>query len=331
MYEFYLKDYKEELESEVNKQSSKLSEQEKQEKIKQRKKTIKSIGIVGTILPLIVSINFLILLITIGAEDTVAIYAFTSVIMFVVALCFLAYTIINLKKTDTQHLRDKIVSEVCVDVRKRIMNKVDKLNSDNPDIENFEITKSIKFKTLTNRNERIFIDNENKKFVFKFENGFTKHYSFKDLISYEINENKNSVVKGTAGKAFVGGLFFGLEGMIIGGNMSRKVDEICDNLQLVIRLNDIEAPQVVINYIENHKVNKVDETYRTMKTNLQEICSNLEFIMNNKSLEQSISNTKQEETKSKKEQLEELKSMLDEGLITQEDYDKKKNQILGIN
>ena len=53
--------------------------------------------------------------------------------------------------------------------------------------------------------------------------------------------------------------------------------------------------------------------------------------MNNKSLEQSITNTKQEETKSKKEQLEELKSMLDEGLITQEDYDKKKNQILGLN
>jgi len=330
MYEFYLKDYKEELEAEVKKQTSNLSEQEKQEKIKQRKKTIKSIGIVGTALPMIVSINFLIMLLTIGTEDTTAVYAFTSVVMFVVALCFLAYMIINFKKTDSQHLRDKIVSEVCTEVRQRVMNHADRLNSANPSIENFEITKSIKFKTLTDRNERLFIDNESKKFVFKFENRFTKHYSFKDLISYEINENKNSVVKGTAGKAFVGGLFFGLEGMIIGGNMSRKVDEICDNLQLVIKLNDIETPQVVINYIENHKINKVDETYKAMKANLQEICSNLEFIMNNKSLEQSVSNTKQEETKSNKEQLKELKSMLDEKLITQEDYDKKKNQILGI-
>ena len=35
-------------------------------------------------------------------------------------------------------------------------------------------------------------------------------------------------------------------------------------------------------------------------------------------------------SKSKKEQLQELKEMLDDGLITQEDFEQKKKQILGL-
>lgn len=49
-------------------------------------------------------------------------------------------------------------------------------------------------------------------------------------------------------------------------------------------------------------------------------------------LEQS-STAKQEEShvkKSNKEQLQELKEMLDDGLITQEDFEQKKKQILGL-
>ena len=70
-----------------------------------------------------------------------------------------------------------------------------------------------------------------------------------------------------------------------------------------------------------------------MKSNLQSVCSILEFMLNEKTLEQS-STVKQEEkvvaTKSTKEQLQELKEMLDDGLITQEDFEQKKKQILGL-
>ena len=52
-----------------------------------------------------------------------------------------------------------------------------------------------------------------------------------------------------------------------------------------------------------------------------------------KTLEQSAMIKQEEkgiETKSNKEQLQELKEMLDDGLITQEDFEQKKKQILGL-
>ncbi len=56
-------------------------------------------------------------------------------------------------------------------------------------------------------------------------------------------------------------------------------------------------------------------------------------MINKKSLEQAIDGKKQEvivKVKTSKEQLQELKEMLDDGLITQEDFDQKKKQILGL-
>ena len=71
-----------------------------------------------------------------------------------------------------------------------------------------------------------------------------------------------------------------------------------------------------------------------MKSNLQSLCSMLEYMLNQKTLEQSSSMIKCEETTStktsSKEQMQELKEMLDDGLITQEDYEQKKKQIIGL-
>lgn len=320
----YLENYEEELDSEVNLQISKLNEQEKQEKINAQKKKIKTIGITGSVISGCLSILFLILIICFIKDETTVIYPLLCIQFFALFIGFLIYTIVKLKQKDDTLLHDKIVSEVYVKVRNRIINKTEQL-AGYPKIENFTITKSIKFKTLTDKNERMFIDNNDKKFIFKFENGYSKQYSFQDLLSYDINENNKNVVKGTAGKSLIGGLFFGLEGMIIGGNMSKKIDDICDNLQLIIRLNDIDTPQVVINYL-NNKVNKNSDAYKSMKSNLQEISSNLEYILNNRSVEKQTENN----LASKKEQLKELKELLDEGLITQEDFNKKKDQILNI-
>ena len=114
--------------------------------------------------------------------------------------------------------------------------------------------------------------------------------------------------------------------------MGRKINEKCNQLKLIIRLNDFNCPQIVITYVDNVDWDKNGWTYRNMKENLQSVCSMLEFMLNEKTLEQS-STVKQEEShakKSNKEQLQELKEMLDDGLITQEDFEQKKKQILGL-
>ena len=131
----------------------------------------------------------------------------------------------------------------------------------------------------------------------------------------------------------IGGAFFGLGGAIVGGSRSRSVNEKCNQLKLILRVNDFNCPEIVIIYVNNVDVDKNSSIYKNMKSNLQSVCSMLEYMLNEHTLEQS-SAVKQEEKNlvntSSKEQLKELKEMLDDGLITQEDYEQKKKQILGL-
>ena len=82
----------------------------------------------------------------------------------------------------------------------------------------------------------------------------------------------------------------------------------------------------------NIETNKNSEIYKNAISLAQEICGTLEYAMNQKTLQESSSSNdvQQKQEPSNKEQLKELKEMLDEGLITQEEFDKKKKQILGL-
>ena len=179
---------------------------------------------------------------------------------------------------------------------------------------------------------KFLVDNTNKKFIYQKNRVYSKTYKFSDIISYEVYENGKQQVQGRAGAALIGGAFFGLGGLIVGSSMSRNINEKCNQLRLIIRLNDFEYPQIVITYVDNVELDKLGADYRYMKEDIQALCSMLEFMLNEKTLEESFT-VKQEEShtkKSNKEQLQELKEMLDDGLITQEDFEQKKKQILDL-
>jgi hypothetical protein len=180
---------------------------------------------------------------------------------------------------------------------------------------------------------KLLIDNQNKKFIYQKGKTHSKTYSFSDLINYEVYENGKSQVQGRAGSALIGGVFFGLGGLIVGSSMSRNINEKCNQLKLILRVKDFNCPEIVITYVNNVDVDKNSSIYKNMKSNLQSVCSMLEYMLNENTLEQS-SAVKQEEkipvNASSKEQLKELKEMLDDELITQEDYEQKKKQILGL-
>ena len=198
---------------------------------------------------------------------------------------------------------------------------------------NFTISKEIPILASGWSSTKLLIDNQNKKFIYKKGKSFSKTYKFSDLINYEVYENGKSQVHGRAGSALIGGAFFGLGGLIVGSSMSRNINEKCNQLKLIIRLNDFDCPQIVITYVDNVDWDKNGWTYRNMKENLQSVCSMLEFMLNEKTLEQSSTVKQEEKTseqKSQKEQLQELKEMLDDGLINQEDFEQKKKQILGL-
>ena len=189
--------------------------------------------------------------------------------------------------------------------------------------------------------QKIFFDVSNKKFVVQFSyHGIgTKNssetspiYNFSDIINYEVVENGKKIVQSSAGEALIGGFFFGVTGAIVGGNIKKEINDICTQLQLYIHVNNFDKPQIVLTFIQDTMCEKDSHIYRSAKTNLQAICSQLEYIINAKTLEQSAKFQTPNGTteKSPKEQLQELKEMLDSGLITTEDYEQKKKQILGL-
>ena len=177
--------------------------------------------------------------------------------------------------------------------------------------------------------ENIFIvDNKKKKWILL--NHFEQEiiYDFSLVSSYEIYEDGNSVVKGSAGRALIGGAFFGITGAIIGGSGRRKIENNCNELKLLIRLNEINSPLIELVAINSPTI-KDGVRYKNSIKSLQEICACFEYMINNKTLEESATIKKEQpKIKSKKEHLLELKELLDEGLITEEDFNKKKQEIL---
>ncbi len=200
-----------------------------------------------------------------------------------------------------------------------------------PEEENFKIEQKVPFCIERGVNPYLFIDNERRKFIIQAMSMRTKTYRFEDILDFEIYENNNSVVKGTAGKTLIGGTFFGLTGALVGGNMSRGIKTTCNTLYLIIRVKDIEDPHLVISYVKDGNIDKNTDAYKKMQQNLQEVCSFLEYMA--KGVEEKQNESKEEtktQTNSKKAQLQELKELLDDGLINQEEFEEKKRRILDL-
>lgn len=331
---------KEEIDKLAKQEYAKLSADEANEIGTNYKKSGIKIGVIGSLVSL--AILAIAIICTVFLEDAMLFFVivdtlsfFTIVAMIVVAITFKNLTI---EEATLSQLRKKVAKEnnfTAQDALSQILH------------ENFTVTKSIKINNGSWDSSELFIDMEHRKFIIQYDKVLSKAYNFSDLINYEVYENGMSKVKGRAGSALIGGAFFGLAGLIIGSSMSRKIDENCEQLKLIIRINDIDFPQIVLTYIENTNINKTSSQYKNMKQNIQAICSELEFMMNATSLEQSANfrqaeapssvpdkphteQPEQTEKQSLKDKLKELKELLDEGLISEDDYELKKKNILNL-
>ena len=153
-------------------------------------------------------------------------------------------------------------------------------------------------------------------------------YSFDDILDFELIEDGNSITKGGTGRAIAGGLLFGGIGAIVGGaTAKRKTKSTCTRLQIKITLNNISNPMVYVNLITTET--KTDSLiYKTAYGSAQNIMSVLQIICANN---QSISeNTSVASSISSADEIIKYKQLLDQGIITQEEFNEKKKQLLGL-
>ncbi|BAK55890.1 hypothetical protein SFBM_0110 [Candidatus Arthromitus sp. SFB-mouse-Japan] len=182
------------------------------------------------------------------------------------------------------------------------------------DLDSFTVTKSVSF--------YLEVDEKNKKFLAPLSK--RKIYDFSQLVDFELLEDGESLAKGGLGRALVGGALFGGVGAIVGGvTGKRKGKNICNSLRIKITLDDISDPVLYIDFI-NVRTDTNNPFYKNIFNSAQECLSILQVISNNTpdvSVDTGVSSA---------DEILKFKDLLDKGVITQEEFDLKKKDLLGL-
>ena len=175
---------------------------------------------------------------------------------------------------------------------------------------------------------KLIVSSSEMKFQVMQDNKFSKIYTGKDLKDYEIKVDNEIVVtsktktKKGAGKAIAGGLLFGEAGAIAGavaGNSKSTTTESQKEIHhytLVLKVNDMMKPSFVI---ELPSLEVAEEVTATL------------MLLCNQTEEEAVVETPKEPkpvVTDKYEELKKLKELLDAGIITQEEFDAKKKELL---
>lgn len=154
-------------------------------------------------------------------------------------------------------------------------------------------------------------------------------HSYKDIIDFELIEDGSSMIKGGVGRALVGGMLFGGIGAIVGSAAGKKkVKQTCTNLVVKITVNNIATPVEYIRLISS-TTSKNSTIYRTAYQDAQEIISLLQVICNLRNTSMPMSH-EQAQTASSAEEVRRYKALMDDGIITEEEFQSIKKKLLGI-
>ncbi|MGC3746865.1 SHOCT domain-containing protein [Enterococcus faecalis] len=167
------------------------------------------------------------------------------------------------------------------------------------------------------------IDDTRKLFKYKSE-----IFNYTDLISFELIEDGNQVTHGgiSLGRAALGGILFGTSGAAItGASKIKKEDKnYCSQLDIMIHVKNSPKPTKFIKLI-TFKIDKSKFMYKQMANTAKEILGGLNYILDNIETQTSSDNAIDQFDNLKK-----LKELLDMGILSQEEFDKKKQKLLDL-
>lgn len=200
----------------------------------------------------------------------------------------------------------------------------------------FKISKRSKF-AVSFFNEKkysaLYIDDVNKKWAVCFMDSTSfKIYKYADLNSFELIEDGDSKVQGRAGSALVGSAFFGVVGAIAGAARAKKVNQVCNLLQIQISVNDLNNPSIVIS-LNSSSIDKTSSVYEGLINTARSLVSNLQYICSQakSAVGKEMGEVKREpkvQAADIADEIRKFKALSDEGIITQEEFEKKKKQLL---
>lgn len=162
-------------------------------------------------------------------------------------------------------------------------------------------------------------------------------FHYNEITNYDLLENDLAVESGGLGRAVVGNAIAGPVGGILGSmTAKRKTKKSIDMLALHITTNNFCFPSIMISYIKSETKTKSSKYANALSQAHNTIaCLNLIFAQNTDidetitEKEMNVSNT-DEPTSNPYEELKQLKELLDMGIISQEEFDQKKKELLKL-
>ena len=154
-------------------------------------------------------------------------------------------------------------------------------------------------------------------------------YSYDDIVDFELNEDGHSVSSGGLGRAVAGGLLFGGVGAIVGGvTGGKKAKGVTTNMFINVIVRNNSATNVNLTLI-NRPLKKGSLLERAAQNNARDIIAKLTLITKSINDEKSLKD-QNTNTISSADEIMRYKELLDKGILTQEEFDAKKKQLLGI-
>lgn len=198
--------------------------------------------------------------------------------------------------------------------------------------------------TPTNTFGKISFDNNNCLWkgeqlpVFRYEeiNDFEVIEEREERVITTINE-KTKTKKGGVGRAIIGGAAFGPVGALVGASTGKKKSitkgtnntsstEYFTKLGIKFMLNDMQNPSVTVNYISCST--PVASSQKTVNE-IDGVIGFLNIILSQNSDKNNDSNF-QTTQKSAADEIVKFKQLFDDGIITEEEFETKKSQLLGM-
>lgn len=228
--------------------------------------------------------------------------------------------------TTFNEIRDGVICQNCIKkmgystipfLYQKTSSDLKKLYEDrNPLFETFSETREIGKKFRIDDDHKLFMLGQT---IFRFD----------QLERYHVFEDGSTIItaQNGIGRAFVGQLLYGVGGAIVGAETAkRKSSDVCDLLQIKLEVKDYFDKTMDITFAMD--VSKSSEIYKSAIVRLKKYTSAFDSIMGIKPQEEA--QVSHGVLFSEADEIQKFRKLLDAGIITEEEFQAKKNQLMHI-
>lgn len=149
---------------------------------------------------------------------------------------------------------------------------------------------------------------------------------YDQIVDFELIEDGETITKGGLGAAVAGGFVAGMGGAVVGSVIGKKnTKPICTSLQIRISVKDYYKKTIFVKYIET--ATKCDSfTYKQIIEQARKAIGELQVAVASVSSQSTV--MQKEPSGSIADEIAKLKTLLDQGIISEDEFAKAKQKLL---